>query len=281
MTTPGNYTTNTEDMRAVHAALHSWLGGVGALVAGAGSDPAKVAIVASYCENVLEFLHVHHEGEDELIYPVLEARCPQHAELLVRIDSQHTLLVEPMSQARDAVAAWQQAPTSASADAVVAAISLVDETLRPHLAEEELEVLPIASAYIAPEEWGQLPGHALQTFAGDKPWLALGLVREALPEEHRVEMLANMPPPVRDLWTNEGSRRSPPSLARCGASPARPEDHPGVTGTSVMVLGPDAWPAGQPAVDDARSRAIGTHGFCSSLGIRPSDHLVSHPPPRK
>ncbi len=203
MTTPGNYTTNTEDMRAVHAALHSSLGGVGALVAGAGSDPAKVAIVASYCENVLEFLHVHHEGEDELIYPVLEARCPQHAELLVRIDAQHTLLVEPMSQARDAVAAWQQAPTSASADAVVAAISLVDETLRPHLAEEELEVLPIASAYIAPEEWGQLPGHALQTFAGDKPWLALGLVREALPEEHRVEMLANMPPPVRDLWTNE------------------------------------------------------------------------------
>jgi hemerythrin-like domain-containing protein len=203
LTSPGSYTTDTNDMRAVHAALRSSICGVGTLVAGAGSDPEKVAIVASFCENVLEFLHVHHEGEDELIYPVLEARCPQHAELLVRIDAQHTLLVEPLAAARGAVTAWQKDPSSGKAEAVVNAFSAVDDKLVPHLAEEELEVLPIASAFIAPEEWGELPGHALRTFGCDKPWLALGLVREALTEEQRAEMLVNMPPPVRDLWANE------------------------------------------------------------------------------
>jgi hypothetical protein len=62
--TPGNYSTETNDMRAVHGALRRALGSAQALVAGAGNDPAKVATVSSFYENVLEFLHVHHEGED-------------------------------------------------------------------------------------------------------------------------------------------------------------------------------------------------------------------------
>ena len=203
MATQGNYETDTNDMRAVHAALRTSLGAVEALVAGAGSDPDKVAVVASFYENVLEFLHVHHAGEDELVYPVLEERCPQHADVLTRIHAQHSTLLEPMANAKAAVAAWQAAPTPEAANAVVHAISAVSDALQPHLAEEELEVLPIASAYLSPEEWGALPGHALRNFACDKPWLALGLVAESLTEDQRAEMLVNMPPPVREMWTNE------------------------------------------------------------------------------
>ena len=64
-------------------------------------------------------------------------------------------------------------------------------------------MLPIASAWMSPEEWSQLPGHALQSFRGDKPWLALGLVREGLTPEQRDGMLAGMPPPLQSRWTDE------------------------------------------------------------------------------
>lgn len=203
MTTPGSYTTDTNDMRAVHAALRSSFESADALVAGAGSDRDKVAIVTSFYENVLEFLHVHHEGEDELIYPVLEERCPEHLELLANIDAQHTTLNEPMTAARAAIIAWQDDPNSANGDAVVRTLLTVDETLLPHLAAEEEEVLPIASAYLSPEEWGALPGHALRSFSCDKPWLALGLVREGLTDEQRLHMLAGMPEPLQQLWADE------------------------------------------------------------------------------
>jgi hemerythrin-like domain-containing protein len=203
LTTPGNYSTETNDMRAVHGALRGALGSADPLVAGAGSDPATVATVSSFYENVLEFLHVHHEGEDKLVYPVLLERCPEHRELISRIQTQHTLLNEPMAAAKSAIASWRSDPTTGTGATVVRALTAVDETLGPHLTEEENEILPIASAYMAPEEWAQLPGDALRTFACDKPWLALGLVREGLTDEQRSLMLAAMPAPLQQLWADQ------------------------------------------------------------------------------
>lgn len=203
MTAPGSYTTQTSDMIAVHQALVGALDAAPALVGRAGDQPERVEVIGSFCENVLEFLHAHHAGEDELIYPVLEERCAGEKAALERIDAQHSLLNEPMEEARVAIAAWRADPSVDGGQAVVNLIGTVDETLRPHLAEEESTVLPIAGAWMSPEEWGQLPGHALRSIRTDKPWLALGLVRERLTPEQRDQMLSGMPPELQTLWTEQ------------------------------------------------------------------------------
>ena len=203
MTTPGNFNTETSDMFAVHQALIGALDAAPALVGSAGGRADRVEVIGSYYENVLEFLHVHHAGEDELIYPILEERCVDKKAVLERIDAQHRLLDDPMDEARTAIAAWRAAPSVEGARAVVSLIGTIDETLRPHLGEEETTVLPIASAWISQEEWEQLPGHALQSFSTDKPWLALGLVRERLTPEQRDQMLSGMPPELQSLWTQQ------------------------------------------------------------------------------
>ena len=203
MTTPGNYETPTADMIAVHRALTDSLDAAPSLIGGAGDNPARVAVIGSFYENVLEFLHVHHAGEDELIYPVLEERCVDSKSLLERVDAQHGLLNEPMKIAVQAIATWTGSPSVETGRAAVNAIAVVDETLRPHLAEEEDMVLPIASSWMSPEEWAELPGHALRSFRGDKPWLALGLVRQELEQEHRDAMLARMPAEMQTLWTDQ------------------------------------------------------------------------------
>jgi len=203
VTTPGSYTTETSDMIAVHQALMGALDAAPTLVGAAGDKPDRADPVGSYFENVLEFLHVHHAGEDELIYPVLEERCVDDKETLERIAAQHSLLDEPMQEARSAIAAWRSSPSVDGAQTVITLIATIDETLRPHLGEEENEVLPIASAWISPDEWAQLPGHALQSFSGDKPWLALGLVRERLTPEQNDRMLSGMPPELQTLWTDQ------------------------------------------------------------------------------
>jgi hypothetical protein len=122
---------------------------------------------------------------------------------LERIDAQHALLNEPMKITIQAIATWKDSPSVETGRAAVSGIAEVDETLRPHLEEEEAMVLPIASAWMSPEEWGELPGHALRTFRGDKPWLALGLIREELAPEERDAMLAGMPPHMQTLWTDQ------------------------------------------------------------------------------
>ena len=39
----------------------------------------------------------------------------------------------------------------------------------------------------------------MMSFRADKPWLAMGLVREQLDQEHRDGMLAGMPPEMRTM----------------------------------------------------------------------------------
>src|SRR5215470_11818568 len=107
MTTLGAYDTDISDMYAVHRALLGAIDAVPHSVASAGDDPQRVEMSGSFIENVIEFLHVHHTGEDELIYPKLEERCEQSRAELERIDSQHQLLHPPMDASRAAVAAWR------------------------------------------------------------------------------------------------------------------------------------------------------------------------------
>ncbi len=203
MTEPGNFTTEVGDMFAVHQAITTALDDAPTLVGNAGDDVERAQVVGSFYENVLEFLHGHHEGEDELLYPLLEERCPNEKDMLERIDAQHALLNGPMQEAREAIAEWRAAPSTEGAAKVMRLLEEIDETLRPHLGEEETFVLPVATAWVSPEEWGQLPAHAMQTFQGDKPWLALGLIREQLTSDQRDRMLSGMPPPVQTLWTEQ------------------------------------------------------------------------------
>jgi hemerythrin-like domain-containing protein len=190
-------------MYAVHEALLGALDAAPECVARAEVDPERVEVIGSFIENVIEFLHVHHSGEDELLYPVLQERCVESRSELERIDGQHKLLYAPMDAGRSAVAFWRAAPSTDNAQAVIVAVASIAETLRPHLAEEETVVLPLATRWISPEQWGRQAGHNMMSFRADKPWLMLGLVREQLDQEHRDGMLAGMPTEMRTMWIEQ------------------------------------------------------------------------------
>lgn len=203
MTTLGNYDTDVSDMYAVHRALLEALDAAPDYVANTGSDLEYLEVIGSFNENVIEFLHVHHGGEDELIYPILEERCAESRSELERIDNQHKSLYAPMDEGRSANATWRAAPSADTAQAVSEAMASIAEALRPHLAEEEIVMLPIATKWISPEEWGKLAGHSMMSFSADKPWLAMGLVREQLDQAQRDGMLAGMPPQMRTMWIEQ------------------------------------------------------------------------------
>src|SRR3954470_22233755 len=81
---------DTTDMVAVHRVFRESLGVAPQLNGSVpGEDAERVAAVAGYYSDILAFLHVHHEGEDELLWPKLVARCPDDAELIRRIAGQH------------------------------------------------------------------------------------------------------------------------------------------------------------------------------------------------
>jgi hemerythrin-like domain-containing protein len=197
--------TDTSDMLAVHGAFRSSLGDAPAVVDRvADGDVERAAVVANFYDNVLDFLHVHHSGEDDLIWPKLWARCPDQVAEVDRIASQHDDVVGLVDDARSTLARWAETGSSADALAVAGAMTALCDVLVPHLGEEEQVILPICSDHISPAEWAELPVHGFSHFGGDKPWIVLGLILDNMPEAHREFLVANMPPPAQAMWTGFG-----------------------------------------------------------------------------
>jgi hypothetical protein len=197
---------DTTDMLAVHQALRESLGSAPQLIRTVGaSDDGRVGLISNYFDNVLEFLHVHHEGEEQLVFPLLRERCPSELEMLDQMAAQHADVVGLVERSDSALSAWADGDAAAQEDCAIA-LGELGRRLEQHLGDEERQVLPLCGENLSIEEWGALPGHALGSFTGDKVWLILGLIRDNMSQAQRDEMLAHMPPPAVEMWTTMGEQ---------------------------------------------------------------------------
>jgi hypothetical protein len=95
---------DTSDMVIVHRMFRRECALLPQLVAAvAGGDLARARTVAGHAREVLDMLHHHHVGEDELLWPRLSARTRFHADLLARMDRQHQGLAVLARARRDIV----------------------------------------------------------------------------------------------------------------------------------------------------------------------------------
>jgi iron-sulfur cluster repair protein YtfE (RIC family) len=193
-------------MYAVHGVFRDTLGSAPILVGGvAPGDAERAALIANYYENILSFLHSHHDGEEHLVFPLLRERCEGAGALLDEMAEQHHEALELLGQAQAALAAWPGGDAAAQ-KATQERLDELCSHLNEHLAEEEQKVLPLAAEHLSLQEWGALPGHGMANFHGDKIWLILGLIRERMTDGQRAAMMANMPPPALEMWTGFGQQ---------------------------------------------------------------------------
>jgi hemerythrin-like domain-containing protein len=195
---------DTTDMLAVHAVFRDTLHGAPALIDGA-ADEARAALIANYYDNILRFLEVHHDAEEELVFPLLRQRCPADGAVVDQMEADHAEMLKLLEKAQGAVAAWPSG-NEKSAESARNALDALCVQLIGHLDQEEASLLPLCAPNLSVEEWGAIPGHSMANFRGDKIWLIMGLIRERMTDEQRTAMLENMPPPARDMWTGFGEQ---------------------------------------------------------------------------
>ena len=210
------YDTDTSDMRIPHGMFRNVLGSAGGVVAGVRPGDAEHAtVVGSYFDNVLRFLDAHHGGEDAVVWPLLLQRSPEAREVVSRMEGQHAEVHGRRERAGAALEAFiADHADAASGAALGCAMADLTSTVEQHFAEEEREVLPLASRHMSPEEWGALPGHAMAHFSGDKVWLIFGLIFEQMSAEERAFTMTLLPPPAVDMWTSTGERSFNDFIAR-------------------------------------------------------------------
>ncbi len=194
---------DTSEMAAVHKVFRSSFGSAPDLIGSAKGDDARRALIADYYANVMCFLEVHHDGEEELLFPLLAERAPGHRDLVDQATSDHHKALAALEDSKGALAAWQKSGDAESAD-LERSLAALDGVLSAHLDMEEAEIVPLAGDHVTVEEWGMLPAHGFANFTGDKVWLILGLIRENFTDEQRAIMLAHMPPPAVEMWQSMG-----------------------------------------------------------------------------
>jgi hemerythrin-like domain-containing protein len=170
-------------------------------------DVDQVSRIATYYEGVLVFLHVHHEGEDELLWPRLIERCQGEAAVINLAADQHQGILTDLSNAETLLAVWREQADTARGAELAAALATLGANLVVHLANEEKTILPLVEEHLTVDEWHELPAHGMQTGAQRAPhlmWLVIGLIREQMTDGQRAGMDAGMPPPVRDFWVSQG-----------------------------------------------------------------------------
>jgi hypothetical protein len=205
------------EMVAVHRVFRDTLGCAPALIGEIGSsDTDRAAVIGNFYENVLAFLHAHHEGEEEVVFPPLRDRCPDRLELIERVAAQHHDIIGAMSESRAALASWSAGESGAGERAATALDSLGAEAA-VHFDDEEKDLLPLCADHLSVPEWNELPTHGMRSFEGDKIWLILGLIRQRLSPAQRDAMLTRMPPPAVEMWTGFGESAFNGLIAEVGA----------------------------------------------------------------
>jgi hypothetical protein len=189
-------------MLAIHAALRRDLEQV-ARIAGRrdGTDVTRLRAALGW-QQFKKFLVVHHQVEDDALWPSLRATVAGNPDQLALVDAleQEHAVIDPLLQAIDAAA--EPGGGESFAD-------IIDELvakLSGHLAHEESDGLELIDASLSLEDWqrfGRVHGERLIADAPTyMPWLLNGAGPQAV-----AAFLANVPPPLatayRGQWASD------------------------------------------------------------------------------
>jgi hypothetical protein len=187
---------DTRMMGIVHSALRRDLVRVG-LVLGTSqaAEPARRTALAEHLLWMMQFLHDHHAGEDDGLYPLVKRRKPAAAELVERMDIDHNAVAAAVAAVNAAVTHHLADPTSPDSTLLLA-VDRLGAALLPHLEREEREMMPMVSASIAEGEWRawdkqyNLTPKGLTTLAEQAHWVLDGL------DEESSDHVRHLVPPV-------------------------------------------------------------------------------------
>ncbi|MFG2041632.1 hemerythrin domain-containing protein [Dactylosporangium sp. NPDC048998] len=145
---------DTRMMAVVHRALTRDLQRVGdAVTAKPYPQGRRRQALGEHVAWLMRFLHEHHTGEDEGLWPMVRDRNPDAGPLLESLEADHRAI----APAAERLAAAGQAYSGSTGDVerveVHDALQALTSVLVPHLEREVAEAMPVVSASITHADW--------------------------------------------------------------------------------------------------------------------------------
>jgi DUF438 domain-containing protein len=203
-------TTTGVDIRAmllIHRVLRREIGALPRLFRGAAGNPARAGQVSAHTAEMLEFLHVHHSGEDELLWPVLRTRVALEAELIDQMEADHRQVAAAVERLNRDLPDWGRTADAATGEQLASTAESLYAALESHLAEEELRILPLVSEHLTEQEWDALGEHGFAAIPPKRRLVVLGHILEEADPAERAHFVTKVPAPARIAFTLFGRRQ--------------------------------------------------------------------------
>jgi hemerythrin-like domain-containing protein len=169
-------------------------------------DTARAARIAAHLDDYVMGLHHHHSLEDELIWPLLQARGSD-GELVDRMEQQHQGIDRTLAVVAEWLPAWQREADHIAREELALALLEHHRVLLEHLDDEERLVLPLVAEHLTVAEWDLVGRRGLEQLPKNKVLLALGAILEEATPQERAYFLGKAPFAGRLLWKIVGRRQ--------------------------------------------------------------------------
>jgi iron-sulfur cluster repair protein YtfE (RIC family) len=193
-----DHQTDMTEMYAIHDCLRHEFAKLPLTVkAVAEGDSDRAAVVGGHVLLMTAILHAHHEGEDELVWPLLEERSPEHGELITEMEGQHEAMTAAVETAQAQAEAWMASPGIQERSSLHTTLIKLEKELLHHLAMEEQDVVPLISRDLSQEEYSAVGEHSRTALAPEQLAIALGLILANTSAARGEAILNGMPPEAR------------------------------------------------------------------------------------
>ncbi|WP_375482690.1 hemerythrin domain-containing protein [uncultured Jatrophihabitans sp.] len=167
---------DVRDMIVVHTAMLREFRLAPAAVRRVAPGSAKgAAAVERHLAFVCDMLHHHHQGEDELLWPLLRERAPAAAAVLDQVESQHADIDAALDRVAYTRQAWAATPDAERRETLALTLERLHALLAAHLDLEESAVLPVAAGVLTDAEWGAVGAAAAASMSKPALVLAIGM----------------------------------------------------------------------------------------------------------
>jgi hypothetical protein len=145
---------DTRMMGIVHDALRRDLRRATDALASEPPPPAGQRVgIGAHVRWMMDFLHAHHTGEDQGLWPLVRANNTAAGDMLDQMDADHARIGPYIDEVHEAAAAYGADASAAARHGLANAIELLRSVLDPHLRREEDEMMPIVSRSITHAQW--------------------------------------------------------------------------------------------------------------------------------
>ncbi len=186
--------------RVIHGAVRRDLARLeSALTSVPDGDRGRAKALGRAYSHLREELVRHHQGEDELIFPMLRG-FEVDPILLGEMEAEHAAMDEALADTDAAMATYAATGTAPAAEEAHASVGRTRRVVERHLDHEEAELEPLFHPYEDTEEW-----HTVERRLRRQPPRVAGQfmawVQDGMGEEERAYFDTAVPKPARFVLT--------------------------------------------------------------------------------